>query len=49
MTTYLEAQVEKIWGAVQNGPYVPATTVNGVNGIKPKTSCDDDDRKKNVI
>jgi oligoribonuclease (3'-5' exoribonuclease) len=46
MTTYLEAQGEEIWGAVQNGPYVPTTTVNGVTGIKPQTSWDDDDRKK---
>lgn len=46
MTTYLEAQGEEIWGAVQNGPYVPTTTVNGVTGIKPQISWDDDDRKK---
>lgn len=46
MTTYLEAQGEEIWNAVQNGPYVPTTVVNGVTGIKPQTSWDDDDRKK---
>ena len=46
MTTYLEAQGEEIWNVVQNGPYVPTTTVNGVTGIKPQTPWDDDDQKK---
>jgi len=45
-TTYLEAQGEEIWDAVKNGPYVPTTIVNGVTGVKPQTSWDDDDRKK---
>jgi len=46
MTTYLEAQGEEIWDAVKNGPYILTTIVDGVTGVKPQTSWDDDDRKK---
>ncbi|XP_050882935.1 uncharacterized protein LOC127086256 [Lathyrus oleraceus] len=46
MKAHLEAQGEEIWDAVQNGPFVPTTVVNGVGSSKPKTSWDDDDKKK---
>ena len=46
MKAHLEAQGEEIWDAVQNGPFVPVTVVNGVGSSKPKTTWDDDDKKK---
>ncbi|XP_050877803.1 uncharacterized protein LOC127081601 [Lathyrus oleraceus] len=46
MKAHLEAQGEEIWDPVQNGPFVPTTVVNGVGSSKPKTSWDDDDKKK---
>ena len=46
MKAHLEAQGEEIWDAVQNGPFVPVTGVNGVGSSKPKTTWDDDDKKK---
>lgn len=46
MKAHLEAQGEEIWDVVQNGPFVPTTVVNGVGSSNPKTSWDDDDKKK---
>ena len=46
MKAHLEAQGEEIWDAVQNGPFVPTSVVNGVGTSKPKGSWDEDDKKK---
>lgn len=46
MKAHLEAQGEEIWDAVQNGPFVPTSVVNGVGTIKPKGSWNDDDKKR---
>src|SRR3954463_16618433 len=46
MKAHLEAQGEEVWEAVQQGPHVPITVVNGVGSEKPKASWDDNDRKR---
>src|SRR3954466_8716895 len=46
MKAHLEAQGEEVWEAVQNGPFVPTTVVDGVESTKLKVSWNDDDRKK---
>src|SRR3954471_14551680 len=46
MKAHLEAQGEEVWEAVQQGPHVPTTVVNGVGSEKPKASWDDNDRKR---
>ena len=46
MKAHLEAQGEEIWDAVENGPFIPITIINGVDSSKPKTAWDDDDKKK---
>src|SRR3954470_19336605 len=45
MKVHLEAQ-EEVWEAVQNGPFVPTTIVDGVESTKLKVSWNDDDRRK---
>jgi len=46
MKAHLEAQGSDIWEAVQNGPFITSTVVNGANSTKPQGSWDDDDKKK---
>ena len=46
MKAHLEAQGEEVWDAVENGPFIPVTVINGVCSSKPKTAWDDDDKKK---
>jgi hypothetical protein len=35
MKAHLEAQGSDIWEAVQNGPFIPTTVVNGASSTKP--------------
>lgn len=46
MQSYLEAQGEEIWDAVENGPYVPTTVINDEVQNKVKTAWTDDDKKR---
>ena len=46
MKEHLEAHGEEIWDAVENGPFIPVMVINGVGSSKPKTTWDDDDKKK---
>ena len=46
MKAHLEAQGSDIWEAVQNGPFIPTTVVNGASSTKPQGSWDDDDKKR---
>ncbi|XP_073219589.1 uncharacterized protein [Cicer arietinum] len=46
MQTYLEAQEDDIWDAVENGPYVPKTVIDNKEETKIKASWTNDDKKK---
>ena len=46
MKAHLEAQGEEVWDAVENGPFIPISVINGIGSVKPKTAWDDDDKKK---
>ncbi|XP_050878843.1 uncharacterized protein LOC127082659 [Lathyrus oleraceus] len=46
MKAHLEAQGSDIWEAVQNGPFIPTTVVNGASSTMPQGSWDDDDKKR---
>ncbi|XP_073225631.1 uncharacterized protein [Cicer arietinum] len=46
MQTYLEAQGDDIWDAVENGPHIPTTIINNKGEIKIKNSWTDDDKRK---
>src|SRR3954468_7738423 len=48
LKAHIEAQGEEVWEAVQNGPFVPTTVVDGVESTKLKVSWNDDDKKKVV-
>lgn len=49
MQTYLEAQWEKIWVAVERGQYVPKTNINNVQQEKVKGSWNEDDKEKVLL
>ena len=35
-----------MWDAVESGPFIPITVINGAGSSKPKTAWDEDDKKK---
>nr|UBX54592.1 transposon Pol polyprotein [Lupinus angustifolius] len=46
MRIFIESQDLDIWNAIEEGPYEPSTVVNSVREIKPKSSWNDEDKKK---
>nr|XP_012574012.1 uncharacterized protein LOC105852565 [Cicer arietinum] len=46
MQAYLDAQVDDIWDAVENGPYVPKTVIDNKKKTKTKASWTYDNKRK---
>nr|UBX54589.1 transposon Pol polyprotein [Lupinus angustifolius] len=46
MRIFIESQDLDIWNVIEEGPYIPFTVVNNIREIKPKSSWNNEDKKK---